>query len=371
MTDHQTLEPLIKRNRSNQTYDTRLTRWLDRLPYSTINVNLIVVKHLALADYLSRNPISPPQTDDTLDEEYVNNSILTHYNFISQHGCLSNHINQPESQTEKSELKTNNKWRTNDARQQVSIECLYSDVYTRIDSNDLNNSKCIKITMDARMIDSIEASNPSAETTELINRWKEVVKPGIYHMTRGWWKRYHEPKILRLQQTNNDRGQEDLRQRIGPQHRRSPTSNRTYRTMNSWSNLGDGPTKSGPTVSTWETRSVVSIIEPKPWNAGPHKRRRNWIKNRPSPSAPRSTGDDLGNIHRIEKCSIRKNGTRPKKRSRRTKRQEPGTSSTRNGEVVFYRPFDDRNHKRPKPAENSGMSGKTTTWNDTTGILNI
>ena len=39
LTDHQALEPLIKRNRSNQTYNARLTRWLDRLPYSTIKVN--------------------------------------------------------------------------------------------------------------------------------------------------------------------------------------------------------------------------------------------------------------------------------------------------------------------------------------------
>ena len=30
LTDHQALLLLIKRNRSNKTYSTRLTRWLDR-----------------------------------------------------------------------------------------------------------------------------------------------------------------------------------------------------------------------------------------------------------------------------------------------------------------------------------------------------
>ena len=50
LTDHQALEPLIKRNRSNKTYSARLTRWLDRLAHFTINVNHIGGKHLALTD---------------------------------------------------------------------------------------------------------------------------------------------------------------------------------------------------------------------------------------------------------------------------------------------------------------------------------
>ena len=57
LTDHQALEPLIKRNRSNKTYSARLTRWLDRLAHFDINIKHIVGKHLALADSLSRNPI--------------------------------------------------------------------------------------------------------------------------------------------------------------------------------------------------------------------------------------------------------------------------------------------------------------------------
>ena len=36
LTDHQALEPLIKRNRSNKTYSARLTRWLDRLAISQL-----------------------------------------------------------------------------------------------------------------------------------------------------------------------------------------------------------------------------------------------------------------------------------------------------------------------------------------------
>ena len=111
LTDHQALESLIKRNRSNKTYSSRLTRWLDRLAHYNINVNHIAGKHLALTDYLSRNPTAPPQTDDAYDEEYVINNILPHYKFISKYGCLSNQFDQSEGETDKSEHKANNKFR--------------------------------------------------------------------------------------------------------------------------------------------------------------------------------------------------------------------------------------------------------------------
>ena len=50
LTDHQALEPLIKRNRTNKTYSARLTRWLDRLAHFDINIKRIAGKHLALTD---------------------------------------------------------------------------------------------------------------------------------------------------------------------------------------------------------------------------------------------------------------------------------------------------------------------------------
>ena len=82
--------------------------------------------------------------------------------------------------------------------------------------------------MDAETLDSIEANYPSQETTELIQRWRDIVKPGIYRMTGCQWKKYHEPKFLRnerkviedrLQQINNNQNQGDLRQRIGPRQK--------------------------------------------------------------------------------------------------------------------------------------------------------
>ena len=117
--------------------------------------------------------------------------------------------------------KTNNEPRSQDARKQIAIDCLNSSTLTR------NATTEIITKMDVKTIDNLAAVDSSAETTELIQRWKEIVKPGIYRMTGEKWKKYHEPKFLRnerrvieerLQQNIRGREQGDLRQRIGPQH---------------------------------------------------------------------------------------------------------------------------------------------------------
>ena len=190
LTDHQALEPLIKRNRSNKTFSARLTRWLDRLAHFTINVNHIAGKHLALTDYLSRNPIEPAQKDEAYEEEYVINSIAPHYGFVSKFGCLSNHFNQSYRENGP---KVDNKRSSNNAREQNAINSL-----DRIsNSNAKLNQNSIPITMDARTIGTLESIDSSQETTDLIERWRNIVKPGVYRLSNGKWKKYHEPKFLR------------------------------------------------------------------------------------------------------------------------------------------------------------------------------
>ena len=183
----------------------------------------IAGKHLALTDYLSKNPTAPPQTDDAYDEEYVINNILPHYKFISKHGCLSNQFDQSESETDKSEHKANKKLRSKETREQTAINCLSNTALSRTKAKPSNFNS----TMDVRTIDQIAATDSSVETTELIQRWKDIDKPGIYRLTGGKWKKYHEPKVLRserkvieerLQQRMRGREQGNSRQRIGPQH---------------------------------------------------------------------------------------------------------------------------------------------------------
>ena len=75
-TDHQALEPLIKRNRCNKQYSARLTRWLDRLAHFDISIQHIAGINLKFTDFLSRNPVEGAATENVYDEQYVIN-ILT------------------------------------------------------------------------------------------------------------------------------------------------------------------------------------------------------------------------------------------------------------------------------------------------------
>ena len=67
-TDHRALLTALNENRGNKTYQSRLTRWVDRLLPFNFNLEHIPGKNMGFADYLSRNPKNnppPPSSDDT------------------------------------------------------------------------------------------------------------------------------------------------------------------------------------------------------------------------------------------------------------------------------------------------------------------
>ena len=70
-TNHQALEPLIKRNRSNKQYSARLTRWVDRLTHFDISIQHIAGSNLKFTDDLSRNTVRGAIPEKNYDEEYV------------------------------------------------------------------------------------------------------------------------------------------------------------------------------------------------------------------------------------------------------------------------------------------------------------
>ena len=73
-TDHQALLSALKNNRGNKTYQSRLTRWVDRLLPFHFKVEHIAGKDMGFADYLSRHPNSPP-TGENMNENHVINII--------------------------------------------------------------------------------------------------------------------------------------------------------------------------------------------------------------------------------------------------------------------------------------------------------
>ena len=67
-TDHQALLTALKDNRGNKTYQSRLTRWVDRLLPFNFNIEHIPGKQMGFEDYFSRNPngiATPPSEEDT------------------------------------------------------------------------------------------------------------------------------------------------------------------------------------------------------------------------------------------------------------------------------------------------------------------
>ena len=83
-TDHQSLQPLLRKNRVNKIYSARLTRWLDRLSHFDVKVQHISGNEIKLTDYLSRHPYMEADTDTPFDEEYVINAIAPLYEFSKQ-----------------------------------------------------------------------------------------------------------------------------------------------------------------------------------------------------------------------------------------------------------------------------------------------
>ena len=99
LTDHQALQPLLKKNRAHKQYSARLTRWLDRLSHFDVNIQYTAGKNIPLTDYLSRHPIVPTeiaelenkadgQNEAEADEEFVVNQIYGLFEFNRERGSI-------------------------------------------------------------------------------------------------------------------------------------------------------------------------------------------------------------------------------------------------------------------------------------------
>ena len=105
--------------------------------------------------------------------------------------------------------------------------------------------------MDEKTTNNLELADSSAKTRNLIARWRDIVKPGVCRQSGGRWKKYHEPRFLRIERRiieeqlhtairNVENRRAEQLQGFQPQERR-----------NEWrgSILGGGPTPA-PTTTT-------------------------------------------------------------------------------------------------------------------------
>ena len=99
MTDHQALQPLLKKNREHKQYSARLTRWLDRLSHFDVNIQYTAGQNIPLTDYLSHHPIvlteiaelkikADGQDEAEADKEFVVNQIYGLFEFNRERGSM-------------------------------------------------------------------------------------------------------------------------------------------------------------------------------------------------------------------------------------------------------------------------------------------
>ena len=92
--DHQALEPLLKKHKTNKQYTDRLTRWLDRLNDFDITLKVTAGKAIKFTDFFSRNNTENAEPEEKYDEEFVINAIAQ---LATVNGRIGRDFNQSEN----------------------------------------------------------------------------------------------------------------------------------------------------------------------------------------------------------------------------------------------------------------------------------
>ena len=151
--------------------------------------------------------------------------------------------------------------------------------HNTVDRNTINNVKHnYETIMDVRRIEQIEADDASEKTLQLVNRWKELVKPVEYRTSKGSWKKYdplrhHRAEIKRIEMNLNQRRNRTLWDRMEEQDK-EPDDDTTkreelYRVIEKIRNMpktqnggqtgsSDNTPKAGSQPGTNETESTSS-----------------------------------------------------------------------------------------------------------------
>ena len=107
LTDHQALQPLLKRNPAHKQYSARLTRWLDRLSHFDVNLQYTAGNNIPLTDYSSRHPIISTAGSGTengrneqrkteSEEDFVIKQIHGIFEFIQTNGSIKEFAQRTE-----------------------------------------------------------------------------------------------------------------------------------------------------------------------------------------------------------------------------------------------------------------------------------
>ena len=71
ITDHRALLSIMRENRSNKSYNSRLTRWVDRLLPFDFSIDHLPGTNMGLVDYISRDPHQQEANISAYDEQFI------------------------------------------------------------------------------------------------------------------------------------------------------------------------------------------------------------------------------------------------------------------------------------------------------------
>ena len=144
------------------------------------------------------------------DEEYVINCITPLLEFINNYGTTGQMNKEARTDDfEKCEQKFNQSEssKRNEPKSKFNKTNKRSSLLPQLNTVDRNTNNNVKhnheTIMDFRRIEQIEADDPSEETLQLVNRWKELVKPGEKRTSEGSWKKYIPPRHHRAEKNES------------------------------------------------------------------------------------------------------------------------------------------------------------------------
>ena len=71
ITDHEALLSIMRENRANKSYNSRLTRWVDRLLPFNFTIDRLPGSKVGLVDYISREPQQKAVNISAYEEQFI------------------------------------------------------------------------------------------------------------------------------------------------------------------------------------------------------------------------------------------------------------------------------------------------------------
>ena len=96
VSDHKALTTILKDNRSNKTFSSRLTRWVDRLLPFQFKVVHAPGRTMGMADYLSRHPSESNNNENKIKAEELWHNWLLTVNQIMKTDNIVSEIQRPQ-----------------------------------------------------------------------------------------------------------------------------------------------------------------------------------------------------------------------------------------------------------------------------------